>query len=405
MTQTEAPSTTTSLTRHDLKVVDADTHYSEPHDLWTSRVSGSLKEAVPHVVERDGHVVWLLDGDQVLSSLGGAGSVIRKNGTRQGFWEYDIAATMEIDEVYPASYDVEARLKWMDEIGVWAHVMYPNLAGFGAHKLAKLENQQLARLIVSVYNDAMAELQETSGGRLFPQALVPFWDIDAAVAETERCGRELGLRGITMCSEPHAGGLPDLTAEHWYPLWEVCEDLSLPINFHVGAGEFGMEAFFKGVWPGQNKYSKMVVGAVNIELHNAEVLANLLTSGLLERFPRTKWVSVESGIGWIPCVLERLEYQLLEELPEGVGEVELPKPRELFERQVYACFWYEEAGPSRLLDKIGFDNVLFETDFPHPTCMYESPVEHGLRVLAPWGPDVQRKVMQDNAAALYRIPL
>jgi hypothetical protein len=63
------------------------------------------------------------------------------------------------------------------------------------------------------------------------------------------------------------------------------------------------------------------------------------------------------------------------------------------------------AGSSRELDYTGFDNVLFETDVPHPTCLYPSAVEHGLAVLAPWGPDVQGKVMQDNAAKLYRVPI
>jgi hypothetical protein len=72
---------------------------------------------------------------------------------------------------------------------------------------------------------------------------------------------------------------------------------------------------------------------------------------------------------------------------------------------VYACFWFESIAPQYTLEAIGFDNVLFETDFPHPTCLYPSPVEHGLKVLAPWGPDVQRKVMGGNAAAVYGIEL
>jgi predicted TIM-barrel fold metal-dependent hydrolase len=125
---------------------------------------------------------------------------------------------------------------------------------------------------------------------------------------------------------------------------------------------------------------------------------------VLERYPETKWISVESGIGWIPYVLERLEYQLSEPRPEDF-ELSIASPYELFRRQVYSCFWFEQSGPERLLDILGFDNILFESDFPHPTCMYPSAVEHGLKVLEPWGPEVQRKVMQNNAAALYKIPV
>jgi len=77
----------------------------------------------------------------------------------------------------------------------------------------------------------------------------------------------------------------------------------------------------------------------------------------------------------------------------------------LFRRQVYSCFWFEKSAPSQILDTIGFDNVLFETDFPHATCLYPNAVEHGRKVLAPWGEEVTRKVMGLNAAKLYNIPL
>jgi predicted TIM-barrel fold metal-dependent hydrolase len=338
----------------------------------------------------------------VLSPRAGAGSVIRKDGSKVALWDWSIEGGMHVDEVHPASHNPKARVEFMDETGIWAQIMYPNVAGFGGHKLATLE-PSLSGRIVSVYNDAMAEMQEGSNGRLLPMALVPFWDIDTAVTEVARAAA-LGLKGIVMCSEPHAGGLPDLVDRHWDPLWELCTELHLPINLHVGASEFGMEAFMKGVWPSLSAERRHVVGCVQIEMHNGRILSNLLTSDLLVRFPETKWVSVESGIGWIPYVIERLEYQLRDTTPDGRG-FDQPMPSELFRRQVYATFWFEDSGPSKLLEDVGFDNVMFETDFPHPTCLYPNAVEHAMKVLDPWGPEVTRKVMQDNAAKLYHIDL
>ncbi|MGE0879938.1 MAG: amidohydrolase family protein [Acidimicrobiia bacterium] len=386
-------------------VVDADTHFSEPHDLWTSRVPAKYKNLVPHVVkDGDGNDTWLVNGDDVLQKRASASSVIRKDGTKLAFWDWDIrAGGMKFEDVADACWDVASRLRFMDEQGVAAQIMYPNLTGFSAHRLAKLE-PSLSRVIVTTYNDAMGEIQESSGQRIFPQALVPFWDIDFSVEEVERVSRDLGLRGITMSSEPHAGGLLPITDHHWDPLWEACSALKLPINFHVGASEFGEEAFFKGAWPGLDRKRRFVIGCVQLEMHNARVLTNLLASDLLSRHPDTKWVSVESGIGWIPYVIERLEHQLLEQSLSGDG-LDQPSPRELFRRQVYGCFWFEEAAPSKYLDEIGFDNVLFETDFPHTTCLYPNGVEHGMRVLAPWGAEVQRKVMGGNAIQLYNLPL
>lgn len=399
-------SATTSLVPGDIKVVDADTHYSEPHDLWTSRVPEKYLEAVPHVVtDDDGGQRWVYNNGETLYPRAGAGSVIREDGSKQALLDWDMQNdSMPIHEIHPGSYDVQARLELMDKQHVWAHIMYPNLTGFGAHKLIRLPDQSIAQLIVSVYNDACAEMQEQSGGRLFPMALVPFWDMDACLVEVRRAAA-MGLRGITMSSEPYSSGvMPDLSDHHWNPLWGLCSELELPVNFHVGSSDFGVDAFFKGAWPGLGSVERHIVGSVQIELHNAKVLSNLLVSDLLVRYPDLKMVSVESGIGWIPYVLERLEYQLLESSLDG-REWALPRPTELFRDHLYACFWFEEAAPSRLLDLIGVDNVMFETDFPHPTCLWPSPVEHALRVLEPWGPEVQRKVMSENAAKLYHLPL
>jgi len=390
----------------DLKVIDADTHYSEPHDLWTSRVPAKFKELVPHVGDNGkGGLCWLFNGGDLLFSSAGSASVIRKDGTKSALLDWDIQnGTMPIHEIHPASYDPVARMAEMDRQGVWAHVIYPNVVGFGAHKLIAMPNQVLALRILQIYNDACGEMQEASNGRLFPQALVPFWDIDAAVKEVQRAHDELKLRGITMSSAPHAAGLPPIMDKHWDPLWEVCTALKMPVNFHVGSSEFDREAFTKGVWPGLDPIRTHVIGCVLLEMNNSKMLANLLTCDLLVRWPELKFVSVESGIGWIPYVLERLEYQLLETSLDG-RVWEQPTPTELFRRQVYGCFWFEEAAPSRVLDYIGFDNVLFESDFPHPTCLYPAPVQHALKVLEPWGPGVIRKVMSTNAANLYNIPV
>jgi predicted TIM-barrel fold metal-dependent hydrolase len=385
-----------------MKVVDADTHITEKADLWTSRVSKKDQDRVPRRVrDEDGKDTWYYNGDEVFARPAGAAAVIKKDGTKQSFWDWNIEAGLQWDEVDVGAYDVKARLEVMDGMGIWAQIVYPNTAGFGANKLAKIEDKSLSLLIAETYNTAMSELQEESGQRIFPMALVPFWDLEASIKEVTRACGDLGLHGITMCSEPQAGGLPTLLDPYWNPFWDACTDLGVVVNFHVGASEFGMEAFLKGTWAGQDPYRQLVVGSAMIELHNARIVANLLTSDLLDRYPSLKFVSVESGIGWIPYVLERLEYQLLESKEDGKA---ITSPTQQFRDHIYSCFWFEETGPSRLLDRIGFDNVLFETDYPHPTCLYPTPVQHGIRQLAPWGPEVTRKVMSENAIKLYRQP-
>src|SRR4051794_15068585 len=114
-----------------LKVVDSDTHITEWHDLWTSRVPASMKDKVPHVVVEEGVQMWVFNDNQILHRPAGASAVIRKDGTKQKYWEsqaWDIQSGMSIDEVAVGAYDVHARLETMDQMGIWAQIACPNLA-------------------------------------------------------------------------------------------------------------------------------------------------------------------------------------------------------------------------------------------------------------------------------------
>jgi hypothetical protein len=79
------------------------------------------------------------------------------------------------------------------------------------------------------------------------------------------------------------------------------------------------------------------------------------------------------------------------------------RPSEYFARQVYGCYFFEELAPQRLLDRIGEDRVLFETDYPHPVCLYGNVREKIEAGLAGQPERVQRKLLFENAARLYRV--
>ena len=391
-----------------LKLIDSDTHYSEPYDLWTSQAPAKYKDKVPNVKKgADGKLHWFYDGNELFAA--GGSSFVTRDGNKIPWYEKDFTTFEGWDVIHEASYDPKARVKFMDETGIWAQVIYPNTLGNSMAWLVAGEDKDLAYHCVKVYNDALADFARQGPGRLFPTAVMPLWDIGLCAKEAERALGDLGLHSVAMAGEGHKAGLPDLGQPVWDPYYEVISHFKAPINIHIAAGvdAAGVGAaanWTKTAWSSLPARAHKPVNSVNMELANSRFVSNLVLSDLAFRWPDVKWVSVESGIGWLPYVFERVDYEFLEEFPSDPAP-DRPTAREMFQKNCYATFWFENTGPQRLLDVIGVDNVMWETDFPHPTCLHPDAVRRSAEVLASLGEEALRKVVQDNAANLYHIDL
>jgi len=259
--------------------------------------------------------------------------------------------------------------------------------------------------VVKIYNDAMAEMQAVSGGRILPMALMPWWDVVESVKETERA-QAMGLRGININSDPQSATinegerLPDLSSPYWNPLWEICQDKNLPINFHIGASEQAIDFYNDAAWSGLDNEMRYVAGSTMLYFNNARVLANIILSGLLDRFERLSFVSVESGIGWVPFMLEALDYQYKE---GSSGKALRMNPSAYFDRNCYATYWFENRHLSADVKRVGVERVMFETDFPHPTCLYPNPNYSDPIDGLSWSE--QYALLCGNAAKVYNIEL
>ena len=384
-----------------IKVIDADTHLTEPHNLWTSRAPAALRDRVPQVKELNGVRSWVIDGDKSIGTGAHPNSAILKQGGKVR--DLDTFLKLQFEDVHTGSSSIRERLAVMDDAGIHAQIVYPNILGFGGQMAAKVD-AELRLACVQIYNDAMAEIQAESGERLFPMALLPWWDVKQAVKETERC-IAMGLRGININSDPHtskddAGNpIPDLGHEHWFQLWEVCEDKDLPINFHIGASETAIDWMGQQGWPSLPYDLRSGISGAMIFFNNGKVVSNLIYSGILDRFKGLKFVSVESGIGWVPFLMEALDYQHKEIAETKSFE---KKPSEYFRSNFYGCFWFEQGqNAADMVRKVGVDNCLFETDFPHPTSLY--PIENLEGRLGDLTHEEKAKVLSLNSAKLYRI--
>ena len=122
-------------------------------------------------------------------------------------------------------------------------------------------------------------------------------------------------------------------------------------------------------------------------MKNGVQCSDLITSGVLNRYPGLKFVSVESGIGWLPFMLEATDYSWLGAFRPGrerqPGDI---LPSDLFRQSVYVTYWFESVAPKHFLDIVPIDNVLFETDFPHTTCLFgniQETIDAGLGHVEP----------------------
>jgi predicted TIM-barrel fold metal-dependent hydrolase len=376
-----------------IRIIDCDTHFCEPRDTWTSRTPAKYRDLVPHVVAGEHQDTWVMNGNIPIGPVGY--SVIDKN--------YDkLLGKLTLpryDDMIAGSYDPVERTKVMDELGIWAQISYPNTGAVNGRALLAIDDLDLRLAIISTYNDAAAEWQHASGNRLFPQAVLPTWDRDVLAAEAERA-IGLGLTGFTMADRPEQFGVPNYLSDYWTPFFELCNHYRTPLDFHLASGIDG----FEFVWDGYSFETKMAIGSVLFYITNAATIGNFVYSGLFDKYPNLQLVSVESGAGWIPFVLESLEHQFDEMMPND-GKNLTRRPTEYFRDHISACFWFETEGPTEFVKKIGPKNLLFETDFPHPTSLYPGIHSHIEESLGRFTPETLQMVLQNNAVELYHLPL
>ncbi|MDO8732573.1 MAG: amidohydrolase family protein [Actinomycetota bacterium] len=391
-----------------LTIIDGDSHFAEPADLWTSRAPAKFKDRVPQLGVVDGTTCWMLEGNY-WTGLGG--HTIAKGGTKTLG-----VLSLPFEDIDDSAWSVPGRLELMDKQGVYAAVLYPNSIGFASNAVMGIKDIEFRNIVSSIYNDGMVDVQHESGGRMLPQCILPIWDMDLTVKEMTRL-HEQGITGFTVTDKPQMVSLPDLDAPYFAPMWSLANDLGSVMNFHIGSGlppNTGEESRKNSVvsgtssdifWQSFGPQRRLAVLATQFYISNVRVITNLIMSDLFDRYPNVKVVSAESGIGWVPFVLEACEYQL-DEMVTTKEERSLQKlrPTEYFRNNIYVMSWFEKSA-MKVLDDVGVDNVMLMTDIPHPTCLFPNSREYFAEVTKNLTPEVRAKIVQDNAARVYGIDI
>ena len=133
-----------------------------------------------------------------------------------------------------------------------------------------------------------------------------------------------------------------------------------------------------------------------------EVLSILILSGVLERHPEMKVVLGESGIGWLPYILERLDYSYQNRLTD-LGLPVLPS--EYFKRQVYATFIQDHWGTKAMWELGYLDNIMWSTDYPHRDSTWPDSINNADKTFESLPPEVRRSCIHDNVVEVYGLSM
>ena len=394
-----------------IPIIDADSHLTERPNLWVDRVPAKYREIAPRVVTSPGgREVWLV-GDKMVQGAAATSAA--------GWGEYwpDYAPTLA--EVDPAAYDARARAARLDEYGIQAQVLYPNLLAFNLFEFFEVGDEQFRLACVQAYNDYLTEFSAEAPGRFVPISVLPFWDVEETVREIERC-HDAGHGGLLFANSPEMINLPPLRDSHWDPVYATAQERHMSLNFHIGFGGFdstmGVSTFpsraRRATTEGAEELGQFRADLSKVTtlglISNARAIVEVLVSGICDRFPTLNFVSVESGFGYVPYLIHALDWQWLN---NGAHEAYPNRlmPSEYFKRQVYATFWFEGPTVTRLIDLFA-DNVMFESDFPHPTSLSPGPVSHTDSPdkvieanLADVPEDILTKILNTNAARVYNL--
>jgi uncharacterized protein len=373
------------------KRISADCHLDMiwlPPDLFTSQAPRALKDRMPFVAEGTNGKEWVANNGASFGLVGGVGSAGRL---------YEPGKQHRADRMAEAGLyedgkkgirrpgDPDLRAKELDRDGVDAEVIYGVLAA-----AAKLSDAEASAEMLRIYNDFIIDFCKQYPERMIGLACLPFGDVEAAAREVHRVAK-MGVKGVELsCSWE----MQPMWHPSWNPLWEAINETQLPLHFHTFPSvDPKLRAGVQGESLLALRYSSICLFQMTL----GAILTALVGAAVFERFPNFRVVFGESGIGWIPYVLDRMDY----EYQDQYREIKLKLlPSEYWRRQCRATFQFDRIG-TKLIEDMGVETLMWGSDYPHPDGIWPDSSEYIEKQFGHLPADVTHKITCENAGKFY----
>jgi predicted TIM-barrel fold metal-dependent hydrolase len=389
-------------------IVSVDDHVVEPPHLWKEWLPAAFRDRGPRIERRMVGGMRHIGGGTYEQEFTDDGTpadcwvfedlvyIHKRNVAAVGYSRDEMTLTpMTYEEMRPGCYDVKARVADMLDNHVSHSLCFPSFPRFCGQTFTEAKDRDLGLACITAYNDWMIEEWcGESGGVLVPLTIIPLWDAELAAQEVRRNAAR-GCRAVCFSEIPPHLGLPSIHSGFWDPFFQACQETQTVVNMHIGSSSR---------MPSTSPDAPVAVAA-SLSFNNSMAsLCDFLFSGVLVRFPTLTLAYSEGQIGWLPYVLERVDDVWREHRAwGGVADLIPEPPSSYYYRQVYGCFFRDQHGLDSL-DKVGENNITFETDYPHTDSTWPHSKEIAAQMTANLTAEQRYKILRGNAIKMLGLP-
>lgn len=371
--------------------ISADSHIDLPWlpaDLFTSNATAGMKDRMPHVVDGPDGPYWTSKSGFSYGLVCGVGPSGAKLIPGQNHRVDKMAEAGLFSDESRRLLRVTTpalRLQDAERDGVDAEVIFGILGA-----ATRLNDQDAAKEMFRIYNDWLADFCSHYPDRQIGLACLPYGDVAAAVEEVYRAAK-LGLRGLELsCS----WDMEPMWHPMWEPLWQAVSEVDLPLHFHTFPTISPEE---RERTPKERYRAAQFTRVTGFQLGLSNIIAGVIGAAVLERYPKLRISFGESGIGWIPYVLERMDFEWEDRFRDLGLKM---KPSDYWRRQCKATFQFDKIG-AQLIHELGEETLMWGSDYPHTDGVWPESSKYIDEQFKEVSPHVVRKITCENAGKFY----